>query len=118
MEFDEEDAVDKIVLLGLHVIKGVRMAAKKGLNKEQIQGGGGRDRNRDRDFRGQAPYFGAGSSSGGYSGYGGQGQGGYSSLGQTWSRGQGGAAKGGGGPLRRHQWDTRGANPYDPYARH
>ena len=38
MEFDDEDAVDKIVLLGLHVIKGVRLAAKKGFKKEeQIQ---------------------------------------------------------------------------------
>ena len=54
VEFDDEDAVDKIVLLGLHVIKGVRLAAKKSLNKEQIRGGGGRDRNRDRDFRGRA----------------------------------------------------------------
>ena len=250
MEFDDEDAVDKIVLLGLHVIKGVRLAAKKSLNKEQIRGGGGRGRSRDRDFRGragldrgwpsgssggwgdrdrgrdrgdrsngggrdmvrgmggrkpgdksmammssmrqmnmcnqmmvpgearagrgwdqsyhgqaagpsrghpqgyssgggsfggggaevpsnsayppansyseagptgQAPYYGAGSSSGGYTGYRGQGQGGYSgfsSLGQTWSSGQGGAAKGGGGPLMGHQRYTRGANRYDPYARH
>ena len=70
---------------------------------------------------GQAPYYGAGSSSGGYTGYRGQGQGGYSgfsSLGQTWSSGQGGAAKGGGGPLMGHQRYTRGANCYDPYARH
>ena len=147
MEFDDEDAVDKIVLLGLHVIKGVRLAAKKGLKKEeQIQGGGcwdqsyhgqgaGPSRGRPQSYSsgggryggGGAPYYGAGSSSGGYSGYGGQGQGGYSgfsdysSLGQTWSSGQGGAAQGGGagggGPLRRHQRYTRGANRYDPYAR-
>ena len=73
---------------------------------------------------GQAPYYGAGSSSGGYSGYGGQGQGGYSdysSFGQTWSSGQGGAAQGGGagggGPFRGHQRYTRGAIRYEPYAR-
>ena len=137
VEFDDEDAVDKIVLLGLHVIKGVRLAAKKGLKKEeQIQGGGGWDqsyhgqgvgpsRGRPKSYSsgggrrggGGAPYYGAGSSSGGYSGYGGQGQGGYSgfsdysSLGQTWSSGQGRAAH------RGHQRGTRGANRYEPYAR-
>ena len=37
--------MDKIVLLGFHVIKGVRLAVKKGLNKEeQIRGGGGWDK--------------------------------------------------------------------------
>jgi len=37
LEFDDEDTVDKIVLLGVHVIKGVRLEAKKGLNKDQLQ---------------------------------------------------------------------------------
>ena len=57
VEFDDEDAVDKIVLMGVHVIKGVRLCAKKGLNKEQIRGGGGRERDRDRDYRGQRGGF-------------------------------------------------------------
>merc|ERR1719154_705624 len=58
VEFDDEDAVDKIVLMGVHVIKGVRLCAKKGLNKEQIRGGGGRD------YRGQRGGFGRGRPSG------------------------------------------------------
>merc|ERR1719250_458087 len=37
IEFDDEDTVDKIVLLGVHVVKGVRLEAKKGLNKDQLQ---------------------------------------------------------------------------------
>jgi len=37
IRFDDEDAVDKIVLLGVHVVKGVRLEAKKGLNKDQLQ---------------------------------------------------------------------------------
>ena len=37
---DDADPVDNIVLLGVHVIKGVRLCAKKG----QIRGGGGRNR--------------------------------------------------------------------------
>ena len=32
VEFDEEDAVDRIVLMGVHVIKGVRPCAKNRLN--------------------------------------------------------------------------------------
>merc|ERR1719210_721992 len=39
IEFDDEDAVDKIVLIGVHTIKGIRLLAKKGLNKEQIRRG-------------------------------------------------------------------------------
>merc|ERR1719283_228343 len=35
IEFDDEDAVDKIVLLGIHIIGGARMEARKGLSKEQ-----------------------------------------------------------------------------------
>jgi len=43
VEFDDEDTVDKIVLLGVHIVKDVRLEAKKGLNKDQIKkvGGGG-----------------------------------------------------------------------------
>jgi len=43
IEFDDEDTVDKIVLLGVHFVKGVRLEAKKGLNKDQLKkvGGGG-----------------------------------------------------------------------------
>jgi len=37
IEFDDEDTVDKIVLLGVHVVKGVRIQTKKGLNKDQLQ---------------------------------------------------------------------------------
>jgi len=37
IEFDDEDTVDKIVLLGVHVVKGVRLETKKGLNKDQLQ---------------------------------------------------------------------------------
>eukprot|EP00092_Neocalanus_flemingeri_P033891 GFUD01036853.1.p1 GENE.GFUD01036853.1~~GFUD01036853.1.p1 ORF type:complete len:786 (+),score=229.36 GFUD01036853.1:50-2359(+) len=37
IEFDDEDTVDKIVLLGVHVVKGVRLEAKKGLNKDQLK---------------------------------------------------------------------------------
>ena len=37
--------VDKIVLIGVHTIKGIRLLAKKGLNKEQIRRGPG-DRGR------------------------------------------------------------------------
>ena len=108
--FKESSSVDAVQMARPHRLAGTQVETT-------------RARSRDRDFRGQAPYFGAVSSSGGYSGYGGQGQGGYSgfsgysSLGQTWSSVQGGAAQGGGGPLRRHQRDTRGANPYDPYNR-
>ena len=108
--FKESSSVDAVQMARPHRLAGTQLETT-------------RARSRDRDFRGQAPYFGAVSSSGGYSGYGGQGQGGYSgfsgysSLGQTWSSVQGGAAQGGGGPLRRHQRDTRGANPYDPYNR-
>ena len=50
VEFDDEDAVDKIVLIGTHVIKGVVLAAKKGLNKEQIKAGAGRDQRGGRGF--------------------------------------------------------------------
>jgi len=49
IEFDDEDTVDKIVLLGVHVVKGVRLEAKKGLNKDQLQKkamGGGNTGNR------------------------------------------------------------------------
>jgi len=35
IEFDDEDAVDKIVLLGIHIIGGARLEARKGLSKEQ-----------------------------------------------------------------------------------
>ena len=41
IEFDDEDSVDKVVIIGIHTIKGVRLSAKKGLNKEQIRGGVG-----------------------------------------------------------------------------
>merc|ERR1712013_692936 len=37
IEFDDEDTVDKIVLLGVHVVKGVRLETEKGLNKDQLQ---------------------------------------------------------------------------------
>ena len=46
--------MDKIVLMGVHTIKGVRLLAKKGLNKEQIRRpGGGRDRDSFRGARGR-----------------------------------------------------------------
>ena len=46
--------MDKIVLIGVHTIKGVRLMAKKGLNKEQIRRpGGGRDRDSFRGARGR-----------------------------------------------------------------
>jgi len=35
IEFDDEDAVDMIVLLGIHIIGGARLEARKGLSKEQ-----------------------------------------------------------------------------------
>lgn len=57
IEFDDEDAVDKIVLMGIHVVKGVRLCTKKGLNKEQIRGGRRQDYG-DRDRRQQG--FGGG----------------------------------------------------------
>eukprot|EP00090_Calanus_glacialis_P013056 TRINITY_DN21669_c0_g1_i2.p1 TRINITY_DN21669_c0_g1~~TRINITY_DN21669_c0_g1_i2.p1 ORF type:complete len:1156 (-),score=367.81 TRINITY_DN21669_c0_g1_i2:274-3741(-) len=37
IDFDDEDSVDKIVLLGVHIVKGVRLEAKKGLNKDQLK---------------------------------------------------------------------------------
>jgi len=37
IEFDDEDTADKIVLLGVHVVKGVRLETRKGLNKEQLK---------------------------------------------------------------------------------
>jgi len=35
IEFDDEDAVDKIVLVGIHIIGNCRLEARKGLSKEQ-----------------------------------------------------------------------------------
>ena len=53
--------MDKIVLIGVHTIKGVRLMAKKGLNKEQIRrgpgGGQGRgDRGGGRGGRGRGGF--------------------------------------------------------------
>jgi len=42
VEFDDEDPVDKIVLLRIHNVGDSRLECKKGLSRDQMQAGGGR----------------------------------------------------------------------------
>jgi len=68
IEFDDEDSVDKIVLLGIHTVKGVRLEAKKGLNKDQLKtkaGGGMNYGNRMGRMGSVGPVGGGGNNMGG-----------------------------------------------------
>jgi len=99
----DEDAVDKIVLLGIHIIGGARMEARKGLSKEQqeaIRNGVGRAQGKLAQR--------AAESAGGY-GYGG---GRNDGMADSWGGGYGhmanpamggGAANGGGGMQNMQQ---------------
>ena len=41
IEFDDEDAVDKIVLMGIHYVGDCKLECKKGLSRDQLGGGDG-----------------------------------------------------------------------------